>query len=390
MNNKIIIIALVFWLPFIYGSQILKAKNLTKMNIVLKSEKLIDNCDTNSRNVLVSVSLGKISKIDSLYGCNFQMSFDSNKIKFTDLIKMSTLFEYFKNTSLAFSEKGKAIGYGANLGSEESDIVYGDMPLFGVYGKWIGLCNDTCVVKLDFIEFTSEFGKEVDTIKNVSIVSISNFKSDIYLNIENKKDLFKTSDKLQSTMTLKSDKVSNLLSGFKIIIKKDFSDNYYLSDFTTSSKNIEITDIKDSNNSYILTIKKNNVIIFNDNIDFAINRKSQINDTIYISPKINYNDECNCFNFTSNDTLMIINKDNTFVDNNISENVKYFNNLLTLRNVNDINNFKIVNVLGHVVYEKIVNNENDMYDLNYLQSGIYFLVLEKNNRNKSIIKIIKN
>lgn len=390
-------LAFVLWLPLLCGSHKLQAKDLKPISAVLKSERIIDNCDTNSKNVLVTISIGNITKADSLYGCSFQLSFDSNKIKFTDLIKLNTLFEYFSNTSVGFYYKGSATGYGANLGFSDADIVYGDRPLFALYGKWIGDCNDSCKVKLDYLDFTDEFGKKITDTVNASVVALPYSITDLTISGEaNKaKSVYnvKNIDTVSVDFNVESNKFVSQNQEFAININGSGTADYSIDNIVLSNDNIIFKNYEKINNNVFRLYFRSDAGSINTDIhlNLRLNKSDNIHDTLNIYPVIDIDNSCGCYSIANNDTIIVYksNEPNAVVDNKYIENIKYFNNLLFIDNIESNKRIKIYNVLGIELDDIGLQNNSLFYDFNSKENGVYFVEIYDLTSNK-LIKIIKN
>jgi hypothetical protein len=147
----------MLWLVLLSASQPAEGQN--RITGKVESWRVIDICGQKTDQVIVVINLGKIVRQDSLFGCNFQLSYDSTKLKFHSALYLNTLAEFFDFRQVGFYKGGRIIGAVATLSMFP---IYGDRPLVGFLGTYTGNCSDSIEIKIDYLEFTFEFKKIVD------------------------------------------------------------------------------------------------------------------------------------------------------------------------------------------------------------------------------------
>ena len=147
---------LLLWLASLGVSQPAEAQD--SITAKVESRRVVDICGKKNDQVVVVINLGKIVRQDSLFGCNFQLSYDSTKLKFHSALYLNTLAEFFDFKQVGFFKSGKIIGAVATLGMSP---IFGDRPLIGFLGNYTGECADSIEIKIDYLEFTFEFKKIV-------------------------------------------------------------------------------------------------------------------------------------------------------------------------------------------------------------------------------------
>ncbi len=151
-------------LPIIIGSSM---QIIAQKQIVAKLEQLneIDICskDPMKRQALFGINIGNIERSDSLFGFNFEVSFDTSKLQFNRGIYINTLSEAFndgtRDVTTGF-EPGTIRGYGVHL-NFSLPPVSGNKPLIAFLFDYLGNLPETTNLKINYLEFTKEFKKEI-------------------------------------------------------------------------------------------------------------------------------------------------------------------------------------------------------------------------------------
>jgi hypothetical protein len=112
---------------------------------------------------LFTIDIGAIKREDSLFGFNFEVSYDETKLRFDRGIFLNTLSEAFddltRDVTLGF-EPGTIRGYGVHL-NIALPPVFGDKPLVAFLCEFLPDTPDTTSLYINYLEFTEEFKKDV-------------------------------------------------------------------------------------------------------------------------------------------------------------------------------------------------------------------------------------
>ena len=74
-----------------------KAKAEDTVRAKVNSYQIVDPCGDKIDQVLIALDLGKIVKTDSLFGCDFQLSYDTSRLKMHSGLYINTLSEFFED-----------------------------------------------------------------------------------------------------------------------------------------------------------------------------------------------------------------------------------------------------------------------------------------------------
>jgi len=156
-TDNLIIFSIIIWLLFIGSSQ--NGNCTDTLQPFVYSQRQIDVCgDASSKQVVAVIGLGIVKTKDSLFGCNFQLTYNHDKIKFSSALYLNTLSEFFEFQQVGFTEDGKIIGAVTTFGNIP---VAGDLPLIAFLGKYLDNCPDTSLITIDYLEFTDEYKKVI-------------------------------------------------------------------------------------------------------------------------------------------------------------------------------------------------------------------------------------
>jgi hypothetical protein len=388
-------LALLWLVPFGTGQE-LKAKDTAK----IVSKRIVDVCGQRRDQVILVIDLGKILKSDSLFGCNFQLSYDSTKLRFHSALYLNTLAEFFEFKQVGFVRSGKIIGVVATLGMQPTA---GDRPLVGFLGDYLGSCSDSVKITIDYLEFTDEFKKEYVYL-------------DSYV-------VGKVADKPERYFKLTTDRDSTIIDSlatesiFKIKVKQgiDFDidslgikfymgnfDNFYVKSVESADtdllkiENLEITD--DSVNiSFFVNGKLNNREIAIVNI--AEKKKGEEVAEILISPEA-INNDCSCFSrkISGNHYVKSLRKkDDTTTaidDNDVYEGLRdyylEYNNEWIIESKRAQFRVRVYNIIGNLVVDKQCYFGISRISLDRFSNGVYYGVIQYSDNKIKRKILIKN
>lgn len=171
MNRIKLNIAIIGLLSLIGSS--LYCYSQDSIDITIGQAREIDICsnDPLRRMALFMINLGQINSQDSLFGYDFEIQLNPDKFKFENGIYIGTLSEAFNSETRdtrAGDIPGTVRGYGVHL-YPTTPPVTGNKPLVGVLCQYKLNYPDTTLVRINYIEFTSEFKKIVRTLKDTVI-----------------------------------------------------------------------------------------------------------------------------------------------------------------------------------------------------------------------------
>lgn len=376
----------------IFGS--LQAQNKEKIQPTLESVKKIDQCENeNEREVLVILTIGKITRADSLFGYNFEIKYDPSKIKFQYVSTIGTLSEFFEIKQFTVLEADSAIyGVAGNLNPFLSPVE-GDLPLLAIMGLWKGQCGDTTDVKLSYLEYTEEFKKENDEFKNARLWSeiadkldrifVANFKGD-KINFD-KND---TKDVLLSLIS-NNNKSKKVKMGLKIS-----SESFKITNVSSLSDNVKVnTDYYENNAIVVAEATKG---YFDDTLKITLENNSTIGKTEgqLVINEI-YSDECDCIRYYATNTLSIISDipDTTTSVKEMYDHLnasydEFFDCFKIETNDNYMKDIKIYDLSGKIIMTKQTENKSIRIETDKISRGLYILEIDSNNKKiiKSLIK----
>ncbi|MCX7879894.1 MAG: T9SS type A sorting domain-containing protein [Ignavibacteria bacterium] len=144
-------------------SQALYPQRRVNCELSIYGSLKIDVCgNENEKRFILVMGVGRVRQSDSLFGFNYEIQFDTSKVKITDVLYIGTLSEFFDNKSATINSKeGKINGYAISFGMIP---ISGDRPLVAFNGLWKTLCPDTAHFKINYIEFTDEFKVIIDSL----------------------------------------------------------------------------------------------------------------------------------------------------------------------------------------------------------------------------------
>jgi hypothetical protein len=394
INNFIIAF---LWLMLLGISQQAKAADTIRAKV--NSYQIVDACGKKTDQVLLAIDLGKIVKSDSLFACNFQLSYDSTKLKMHSGLYINTLAEFFDFQQVGFLRSGKIIGVvAANFSSPQ---VTGDLPLIAFLGDYLTSCRDSAEVKIDYLEFTDEFKRPV-SYQSGYVIAEPNKASNLYVKVYPKIDTSKIElDSSGIDIAIfcehKPDTaVSTLEFYFKIENSKKFK---IISSYVLNSEICEIESNKFTDDSlWVKMIVKGKIdgkpLL---NIKIIENfRDSIITSFKVVTTKV---DECACatkkipgFGFLTTE----VNKDTTDVDNQVlsqitSGSYNQMTDEFMIRTEKSIQRIEIYSILGERLYDRDGFEEKlIIVPANELCAGWYIAIIEffdKRKEKKILIKI---
>lgn len=329
-----------------------------------------------NRDFSFSLNIGKVVVADSLFGFDFEIKFDTNKISIDkNPAYFGTFYELCDFSTFSLISSKGTVRVAAGLGASMKPLV-GQKEFVGLTGKYIGTCGDSTAISLNYIDFTDEFKRKIvrfDTLWVKPEVQNPTNKIELTKNMENVKT---SSNEYSQDFTINFNSKFDSLSLFqnidnKIEISKIDVDTSRFS-VKLSNKEIYLYNKKSSSNTCKLKLT------------YTIKDTSESFNEL-ITTNLNVLDKCTCLNLQDSNTYILeftktastITENEDEVNYNISNNIIYFSS-------NDVN-VSLCDVMGNVYRLK---SENMQVDLNMFSNGLYFLNIVPENKKNIFQKLI--
>lgn len=373
-------IAFLAWLTFTVSQAGFSQRKIDCALSIYGSLK-IDVCgnNENQKEFVLVMDIGKVNPEDSLFGFNFEINYEPEKVAITDPLYINTLSEYLSDKQVMVDSKnGKVRGYAITMGFIP---VYGQKPLIAFFGKWLQPCPDSASFSVSYIEFTDEFKGIVENYKPAtlygevalkperifstqfavdSIVNELNFSFDVNLSIpagSRLKNFELDLNRNDKNITL--DSVYSVTNGVEVLLLEPIENGY----------KIHCNIINDNGSNQVLKV-------------FGKIDETDVLDTLYVRPA--FDEECKCIVGSSTDEILIkyTKIGYVFEKDGKNENIKNIN-------IDDVVAVYLIDVLGKVtkLERDVLQNMENL--LNEEPNGIYYVVIETNKKvyYKKMIKI---
>jgi len=360
------------------------------VDVTLKSHFNVTYCQSNipKTEVLVTIGLGDVKRVDSLYGFNFAIKYDRSKLYFNSKITVNTLSEFAEYADVSFGlEPGKMFGAALN-----NTPMSGNKELIGFFGEYIGdLCNDSAFVEIEYIEFTDEFQKQVNKLDTIWIKpNRVELNYNIGVNLPDSNYIYDKQGINLIPVELNMSNVKYLdYIGFEITSKQDNSyDEIYNLQYRNLNPNLSVYKYEGTPSKYNIILKVENFSkLQSDNkiFDLEIEKMKNMNLTdtmtkVFVTP-IKLSD-CSCFDYTKvtedNIPIRYISDNTSVVDIFETVELKYTDGLLSLNaNDNIINRIQLFNSVGVLIADENVYGNKYTKHLD-LANGVYYSLLWTN------------
>ncbi len=356
------------WLAFLASQITGYSQRKANCELSIYGSLKVDVCgNEKAKQFILVMSIGNVQRSDSLFGYNYEITFDNNKVKITDALYFNTLSEFMDAKSASINNSlGKINGYAITFGTEP---IYGNKPLAAFNGVWISECPDTAFFKINYIEFTDEFKVGIDTLKPAVLLGIvDTINGRIFSISVNNEEINITEDTFYIDCSLNVPDNSRI-DYFDIVAK--YNPEYY---------QLDSVIIPDSIIEYLIVDNELDGSIFkfkllsdiNANLNLKIRGRLKLfntfSDKIILYP--NFDKYCKCVVGSSIDSV----------------NVKYNNISLVSELTDNIYSrdgdcmYRVYDVMGRLIFESETEEEN----FYVVPSGFYFIV--KNCSGKIILK----
>ncbi len=365
------------------------------------SLRVVDVCGIKRDQVVVVIDLGKIVKSDSLFGCNFQLSFDSTKLRFHSALYLNTLAEFFEFKQVGFSRKGQIIGAIATMGMYP---VAGQRPLIGFLGDYIGECKDSAWIVFDYLEFTDEFTRKV-VFENNFVEALVADKPDRYFKLVADSDttVIDTNAQRASFKIIAHQGIDSTLSKLDIKLLTGNFDNFYVESVESADSDLLTIDslritADTVDISFFVNGKLNNKEIAV--ISIAEKEKAEEVAEILIKP-VDIDDDCSCFKQLISSTHYIKSAEKkqdtttSVTDFKADELFEYYsamnNEWIVENRSNGDCKIMIYDAKGNQVMQKQCYVGISRISLDRFATGVYYGIIQYSNYKKIKMKIlIKN
>ena len=299
---KTVIHIAIFWLLLQCGSQTMASNGDTAF---LRTNRKIVECDDAKKSVIITLDIGPVNKMDSLFGYNYRINFDNEIVDFHTALYINTLSEglQYKN-SFFYNSEGYVEGYGANL---TGSPVTGDRPLLGLFGDFLGDCKDTAVISIDYLEFTDEFGKVIEYYTDIKLHSIIEDTEESFLTLNFEDDTIKDfSDDMLAYATLSLETTMGLnLEEMEMQISISDHENFEILNVDPVSDLIEVINTSISKDKAYLKFRLLEDVDLLEVFTVEILQKNKTDENALIETNILNVNDCACITRFNDDSSII-------------------------------------------------------------------------------------
>ena len=394
---------ITIWLSVVFaitGSRILTAGE-TPVNVKFGCDKdtLRWCADQTTRTFILTIDIGEMTKTDSLYGYNFQINYDSNRVVLTDMLTAGTLSENCDFKNGGNDTLGRFRGTAMMMGMTP---MTGKLPLTAVKGYLKENCYedmDSAKFSLEYMEFTDEFTHDSVMLNPYSlpIRKNNNLSPSQYLKLRVLNDSVNLSDSAQK-LVLYVEKPD--IDIFTISFKLDFSslkdyissDSGFVINVETEKNDIESTSVSESDYVANVTVSNNPTFLRGDKIIVNLRQMDSIH-ADYGKCRIRVYPgeitESNCIGAYIPDSVKVVTIPPAVSVEEQDNSSLYSFDGSNLLFKNDYDNVKIYDIRGANIIDKnnVFSGEN--LQLGNFGSCVYFAILKSNKTTKRIL-IIKN
>ncbi len=375
ISSKLLILV---WLALL-ASQIGISQKRANCELSIYGSLKIDVCGSeNQKQFVLVMGVGNINRGDSLFGFNFQLSYDYRKVKITDALYLNTLSEFFDTKAVKINSiEGKVNGYAITMGMQP---IYGNRPLIAFNGYWLSQCPDTALFTIDYIEFTDEFKISIDTLKPTYLIGeVKTVKDRVFeLNVD-KDTIISSGGKEEIDANIRIPKGSRI-NDFVIRVNADY-DKISIDSVKTLGSDLKFKDylVDDTGKHIVKILLSNTKDSGSENyIRFYVSYKRvNIFTSIQLIPE--FESYCKCVNDVKSDSLIAFCREEinqiSFEDNETK--------------IDGDCNIVIYDIMGRIVKsyrveEQMWDNGNQVFDCTNLTKGIYYILFYDKN-----LKLIK-
>lgn len=268
----------------------------------------VDLCGSEfAQELFVFIDIGDIAPSDSLYGFNFQVSYNEEKIRFTEEIWHNTISQSLETKLMSFGVdsnviRGSAVNVQYSLPPASGSGKY----LCGFYGKFLSECPDTVNMKIDYIEFTDEFGRTIE--KYTPLIAESSIP-------DNPQRLLKI-DFNADTLDFKNDSIKKAslvfttledsrLSWFNTILEFD-TEMYKIEEIEIIDDNFEIIETTPTDNGYYINVRVKNDFVSSEAIELTFKEIKKDSGKTAATIRVSQHNDCSCVTRTEGSEMGMI------------------------------------------------------------------------------------
>jgi hypothetical protein len=366
--------------------------------------------DESDRRVQVSLNLGEIKAIDSLFSFDIILQYDTAKFWFRTGLYVNTLAEFFDYKGVNVDSPGYLRLYAANMLSPQ---VVGNKPLIAFEGLFESECPDSMHIKLIYqeIEVSKDLMKRLDfSNDNLTIVAGVKETETSFVSTQFLTDTVKEFNEDSTISVICNLNTNNLdkVNEFDVVIDYDISQNLKLQDINNINDKLtilgEIENLSDELKAKYKFRVALDEAINDENFLELIFRKSGNEDNI---TKLNLNldniNDCTCATSMKGDSIFIVTEKDTttevVVEYKIENNeyniygyYNYSNDEFIIDSEIKIKRIMLYDLEGRlikIIRNNLVEKRIDI-DCTDIKFGVYFVNVLLNNGFENNIVLIKN
>ncbi|MFP4370335.1 MAG: hypothetical protein ACLFR2_12215 [Candidatus Kapaibacterium sp.] len=393
----------IFWLPvfIIAGSRELKPQDFFIAE--LKAIDTVDNCgNIFDKELITVIDLGVINSKDSLYGYNFQIEYDDTKLYFDRALTINTLSEYLQPGEYQVNklpDTNLINGYGAILRFPAPPL-FGNQPLLALRWYYAGECgDDTTIINLNYIEFTEEFSKNVDSISDAIVYVTVRDKKERHLSAVSNTDSveLKKNDTVMFTPGILAGQETKLEHA---VIKAYFENNSFdIIKIEHIDAGIINESSIESDTAFVGIILNGSTGLFSP-FSLVIERKDSNAASDRLIIELDHADECACVSRTNDANITFTAEEikdtaNSVVHEidthkNFSVNYREIDKILIIESLHySLRSYIIYDIHGRIMKKEKISGFNNIRIVNFgnISPGAYVIILEDmhGNKEKSLI-----
>ena len=347
----------------------------------------IDVCGNKAgKEILLVLDIGRIYYSDSLFAFNFELKYDSSKIKINSALYLNTLSEFFDDKIVSFP---KGIVRGAVYVCATCQQIAGDRPLIAFGGEYLESCEDSTYVDISYIEFTDEFQKNISEYKSAVVNGEVEDKADRFLKISLNSNKFENLKK-DSTVDIKMKLQYNISAKLKTVDFKMFFDKkniFDVKEISSINKNVIIDSIVRNDSDLLIRARITDTVSNQEILKVTIISNENQKDTVNLKIAPDNINNCSCITRIYDSNVLLISKkeqDDTVSVINEEDNLKngyhyYENNEFIFINGQDlIENIMIYDLRGSLVWSMYgIKDTKAVISKDNFKKGIYCIVINQ-------------
>lgn len=379
------------WL-LVANNHILKAQK--EINVIIEQNKKVNLCKYRGDEIILTIDVGEITPNDRFFGYELGLSYDNTKVKFDKFLPNGTMTEFFD-----IDKRGMNVITEGNVSTLDvyavtfsiNNSISGDRPLVAFGGKFIGDCNDSALINIDWIEFTDEFTPTISGIENHFIEVDALTDSTLFIQADIL-DLIDTLKYQQSKNYLLSIDKNNSFLINEFILSFEVGEGFEIGNVNVTTDKIETYLIEKTTNKIEYLIKNSSFEDIENILSLEItNISTEKFHHAKANMKLEILDSCSCItSFDDTHDLIGAYDEPTNVSDYQNFSIKHLDRVIQLSSQNNkLKIIEIFNLLGQKIIQYHSYEQFIEIDLSELKSGIYFLYITNDKTNK-IEKLILN